>query len=199
MRRSEGVTSEPWNLASALYIWLPVATIGRKATTGIGNSLVVIRPGDQHASDDALVVLGAAVVAPAAAERPAEAASPACAKRSSNTAQKLLECFTLGGTLGNDLALDIPVTSVAQEVGQQLAATPDLVCGSRPGPFAARRRRATFSPRRALGTDGSKVIMVGAHRHSVDQGPGIPFGGLFTGDESIKTPKEAAIWGGIAG
>ena len=36
-----------------------------------------------------------------------------------------------------------------------------------------------------------------------DYGPfiffGIPAGGLFTGAEGIKTPDEAAIWGGVAG
>ena len=36
-----------------------------------------------------------------------------------------------------------------------------------------------------------------------DYGPfiavGIPSGGLFTGAEGIKTPEEAAIWGGTAG
>jgi len=33
----------------------------------------------------------------------------------------------INGTLGNDFTLDIPVTSVTQEVGAQLAATPGLV------------------------------------------------------------------------
>ncbi len=28
---------------------------------------------------------------------------------------------------------------------------------------------------------------------------GIPFGGLFTGAEGIKTPDQAAIYGGVAG
>jgi Zn-dependent M28 family amino/carboxypeptidase len=36
-----------------------------------------------------------------------------------------------------------------------------------------------------------------------DYGPfiavGIPAGGLFTGAEVVKTPEEAAIWGGTAG
>ncbi|QJW83936.1 M28 family peptidase [Ramlibacter terrae] len=28
---------------------------------------------------------------------------------------------------------------------------------------------------------------------------GIPYGGLFTGDEAVKTPEQAALWGGTAG
>jgi aminopeptidase Y len=78
----------------------------------------------------------------------------------------------LNGTLGNGFTLDIPVTSVIQAVGQQLAATPGLVMRLKTDTF---RGIATTSNVLAEtpGGDPDNVIMVGAHLDSVNAGPGI--------------------------
>ncbi|HEY0857976.1 MAG TPA: M28 family metallopeptidase, partial [Albitalea sp.] len=78
----------------------------------------------------------------------------------------------INGTLGNDFALDIGVTSVTQAVGQQLAATPGLVLRLRTTTF---RGLATTSNviAESTGGDASNVVMVGAHLDSVNEGPGI--------------------------
>jgi Zn-dependent M28 family amino/carboxypeptidase len=78
----------------------------------------------------------------------------------------------LNATLGNGFALDIPVTSVTQDVGIELAATPGLVMRLRIETF---RGLATTHNVLAESTDGdpSNVVMVGAHLDSVNQGPGI--------------------------
>jgi Zn-dependent M28 family amino/carboxypeptidase len=79
---------------------------------------------------------------------------------------------TINGTLGDDFTLDLPVTSVTQDVGAQFAATPGLVLRVRTDTF---RGIATSSNVLAETTSGdrSNVIMVGAHLDSVNQGPGI--------------------------
>jgi Zn-dependent M28 family amino/carboxypeptidase len=79
---------------------------------------------------------------------------------------------TLNGTLGNTFTLDIPVTSVTQAVGQQLAATPALVMRLKTDTF---RGIATTSNVIAESKDGNanNVVMVGAHLDSVNAGPGI--------------------------
>jgi len=80
----------------------------------------------------------------------------------------------LNGTLGNDFTLDIPVTSVTLNAGQELAV---LV----PGGLIMRLKTDTF---RGLATsynvlaeskDGNpdNVVMVGGHLDSVNAGPGI--------------------------
>jgi aminopeptidase Y len=76
------------------------------------------------------------------------------------------------GTLGNDFTLDIPVTSVTQSVGQQLAATPGLVLRLKTETF---RGIATTSNVLAETPDGdpNNVVIAGAHLDSVDAGPGI--------------------------
>ena len=78
----------------------------------------------------------------------------------------------LNGTLGNGFTLDIPVTSVTQAVGQQLAATPGLVMRLKTDTF---RGIATTYNVLAESRDGdpSNVIMAGAHLDSVNAGPGI--------------------------
>jgi len=79
---------------------------------------------------------------------------------------------TLNGTLGNGFTLDIPVTSVTQAVGQQLAATPGLIMRLKTETF---RGIATTSNVFAESTDGdpNNVVMAGAHLDSVNAGPGI--------------------------
>jgi aminopeptidase Y len=78
----------------------------------------------------------------------------------------------LNGTLGNTFTLNIPVTSVTQDVGQQLAATPGLILRLKTETF---RGIATTSNVLAESPDGdpNNVIMAGAHLDSVDEGPGI--------------------------
>lgn len=78
----------------------------------------------------------------------------------------------LNGTLGAEFTLDLPVTSVTQQVGEQLAATPGLVLHLRTDTF---RGLATTSNLLAESRHGDpdKVVMVGAHLDSVDAGPGI--------------------------
>lgn len=79
---------------------------------------------------------------------------------------------TLNGTLGNAFTLDIPVTSVTQAVGQQLAAIPGLVMRLKTDTF---RGLATSHNVLAESRDGdpNNVVMVGAHLDSVNEGPGI--------------------------
>lgn len=78
----------------------------------------------------------------------------------------------INGTLGNGFTLDIGVTSVTQEVGQQLAATPGLVLRLKTDTF---RGIATTSNVLAESRDGNpnNVVMAGAHLDSVNAGPGI--------------------------
>jgi Zn-dependent M28 family amino/carboxypeptidase len=71
--------------------------------------------------------------------------------------------------------------------------------GAGPGPPARPRSRR---PSRLLRPRGEPYKGTDFSGRS-DYGPfialGIPSGGLFTGAEGIKTPEEAAIWGGTAG
>jgi Zn-dependent M28 family amino/carboxypeptidase len=78
----------------------------------------------------------------------------------------------INGTLGNDFALNISVTSVTQAVGQQLAATPGLVLRLKTETF---RGIATTYNVLAESRDGdpNNVVMAGAHLDSVNAGPGI--------------------------
>ena len=78
----------------------------------------------------------------------------------------------LNGTLGNAFTLNIPVTSVTQAVGQQLAATPGLILRVKTGTF---RGIATTYNVIAETKDGdpNNVVMAGAHLDSVNAGPGI--------------------------
>jgi Zn-dependent M28 family amino/carboxypeptidase len=79
---------------------------------------------------------------------------------------------TLNGTLGNDFALDIPVTSVTQDVGQQLAATSGLGLRLETDTFRGLATTSNVLAESRFG-NASNVVMVGAHLDSVDEGPGI--------------------------
>jgi aminopeptidase Y len=78
----------------------------------------------------------------------------------------------INGTLGNTFTLDIAVTSVTQGLGQQLAATPNLVLRLATDTF---RGIATTYNVLAETPDGDpdNVVMAGAHLDSVNAGPGI--------------------------
>lgn len=78
----------------------------------------------------------------------------------------------LNGTLGNGFTLNLPVTSVTQAMGQQLAATPGLVLRVRTDTF---RGLATAANVIAETVDGNpnNVVMAGGHLDSVNGGPGI--------------------------
>jgi aminopeptidase Y len=79
---------------------------------------------------------------------------------------------TLNGTLGNAFTLDIPVTSVTQAIGQQLAATPGLVLRLKTETF--RGIATTYNVlAESVGGDPNNVVMAGAHLDSVNEGPGI--------------------------
>lgn len=78
----------------------------------------------------------------------------------------------LNGTLGNGFTLNIPVTSVTQADGQQLAATPGLVMRLRTDTF--RGIATTYNVfAESKGGDPNNVVMAGAHLDSVNAGPGI--------------------------
>ena len=78
----------------------------------------------------------------------------------------------LNGTLSSTFTLDISVTAVTLDVGQQLAATSGLVMRLKTDTF---RGEATTSNVLAESRDGdpNNVIMAGAHLDSVNAGPGI--------------------------
>lgn len=78
----------------------------------------------------------------------------------------------LNGTLGNTFTLNIGVTAVTQDVGDQLAATPGLIMRLKTDTF---RGIATTSNVLAESQHGDpdNTIMAGAHLDSVDAGPGI--------------------------
>ena len=81
---------------------------------------------------------------------------------------------TLNGTLGSGFALDIPVTAVTQDIGQNLAALvpSGLVMRLK---VDALRGLATSYNVLAETPDGNSnnVVMAGAHLDSVNEGPGI--------------------------
>jgi len=78
----------------------------------------------------------------------------------------------LNGTLGNGFTLDIPVTSVTQAVGQQLAATPGLVMRLKTDTFRGIATTSNVIAELPYG-DPNNVVMAGAHLDSVNAGPGI--------------------------
>ncbi len=79
---------------------------------------------------------------------------------------------TLNGTLGNGFTLDIPVTSVTLDVGQQLAATPALVMRLKTDTFRGIATTYNVIAETPWG-DPNNVVMSGAHLDSVNAGPGI--------------------------
>jgi aminopeptidase Y len=78
----------------------------------------------------------------------------------------------LNGTLSSTFTLDIPVTSVAQSVGQQLASTSGLVLRLKTDTFRGLAISSNLLAE-TTGGDPSNVIMAGAHLDSVSEGPGI--------------------------
>jgi len=78
----------------------------------------------------------------------------------------------LNGTLGSDFTLDLPVTSVTQAVGEQLAATAGLVLHLKTDTFRGLATTSNVIAESRHG-DPTKVVMVGAHLDSVNEGPGI--------------------------
>ncbi|MBK8050894.1 MAG: M28 family peptidase [Anaerolineales bacterium] len=78
----------------------------------------------------------------------------------------------LNGTLGNGFTLDLPVTSVTQAAGQQLAATPGLIMHLKTSTFRGIATTSNVLAESQAG-DPNNVIMAGAHLDSVNAGPGI--------------------------
>jgi aminopeptidase Y len=78
----------------------------------------------------------------------------------------------LNGTLGNTFALDLPVTSVTQDVGLQLAATADLALRVKTDVFRGMTTSYNVIAESNFGS-ASNVVMVGAHLDSMNAGPGI--------------------------
>ena len=79
---------------------------------------------------------------------------------------------TLNGTLSSTFTLDIPVTSVTLDVGQQLAATSGLVMRLKTDTF--RGIATTYNViAESVGGDPNNVVIAGAHLDSVNAGPGI--------------------------
>ncbi|WP_392544508.1 M28 family metallopeptidase [Oryzobacter telluris] len=78
----------------------------------------------------------------------------------------------LDATLGADFALDIPVVSVTQELGAQLAATSGLVLHVRTATLRGPATTANVIAE-TQGGNPDNVVMAGAHLDSVNAGPGI--------------------------
>lgn len=78
----------------------------------------------------------------------------------------------INGTLGNTFSLNIPVTSVTQAMGQQLAATPGLILRIKTETFRGIATTYNVLAESKSG-DPNNVVMVGAHLDSVNAGPGI--------------------------
>jgi Zn-dependent M28 family amino/carboxypeptidase len=77
----------------------------------------------------------------------------------------------INGTLGTGFALDIPVTSVTQADGQQLAATPGLQLRLKVDAFRGLATSENVLAETATG-NADRVVVVGAHLDSVNAGPG---------------------------
>ena len=79
---------------------------------------------------------------------------------------------TLNGTLSETFTLDLPVVSVTQALGQQLAGTSGLVLRVKTDTF--RGSATSYNVLAELpGTNTDNVVMAGAHLDSVNAGPGI--------------------------
>ena len=79
---------------------------------------------------------------------------------------------TLNGTLSNTFTLNISVSAVTQDIGQQLAATPGLVMRLKTDTF--RGLATTYNVfAETPGGNPNNVVMVGSHLDSVNTGPGI--------------------------
>ncbi|WP_236006499.1 M28 family metallopeptidase [Nakamurella leprariae] len=73
--------------------------------------------------------------------------------------------------------------------------------GAGPGPFGSAQIEETFNSylRDQAGVEPLPTDFDGRSDYGPFIAAGIPAGGLFTGAEDIKTPEEAALWGGTAG
>jgi aminopeptidase Y len=78
----------------------------------------------------------------------------------------------LDGTLGEGFALDIPVTSVTQAVGAELAGAGGLVMHVTTSTFRGQATTYDVVAETRTGNDAN-VVMAGAHLDSVNAGPGI--------------------------
>ncbi|HEU4910417.1 MAG TPA: PA domain-containing protein, partial [Actinomycetes bacterium] len=74
---------------------------------------------------------------------------------------------SINGTLGNDFTLNIPVTSVTQALGQQLAATPVLIMRLKTDTFRGQATTSNVLAETPWGNPDN-VVMVGAHLDSVN-------------------------------
>jgi aminopeptidase Y len=78
----------------------------------------------------------------------------------------------VNGTLGNTFTLNLPVTSVTQAMGEQLAATAGLVLRLKTETFRGIATTYNVLAESQRG-DPNNVVMAGAHLDSVNAGPGI--------------------------
>ncbi|WP_323793024.1 M28 family metallopeptidase [Nocardioides sp.] len=78
----------------------------------------------------------------------------------------------LNGTLGSTFTADLPVTSVTQAVGQELAAVSDLTLRLKADTFRGEATTSNVIAETPWGNPDN-VVMVGAHLDSVNEGPGI--------------------------
>jgi aminopeptidase Y len=94
----------------------------------------------------------------------------------------------LNGTLGNGFTLDIGVTAVTQDVGQQLAATPGLVLRLKTENFRGLATAHNVLAETATGNPDN-VVVIGSHLDSVNAGPGINDNGSAIG-AMLETAKQ---------
>ena len=110
----------------------------------------------------------------------------------------------INGTLGNDFTLDIPVTAVTQDIGAELAVTPNVVLRLATDTFRGIATTANVIAE-TPGGDPGNVVVVGAHLDSVDAGPGINDNGsgsaaILEVAENLRKVKPVnkvrfALWG----
>ena len=132
---------------------------------------------------------------------PARCASPSGAPRSRACSARRTTSTSLSRTRGRaDLAnLNFDMVGSPNYVRFVYDGDGSDTPARRPGRLGADRGRCstTTSPAQGLATEPT------AFDGRSDYGPfidaGIPAGGLFTGAEGIKTPEQAAIYGGTAG
>ncbi len=111
---------------------------------------------------------------------------------------------SINGTVGDTFALNLPVTSVTQQAGQQFAATPGLVLRLKTETFRGAATTYTVFAETTSG-NSDNVVMVGAHLDSVNAGPGINDNGSGTAailevaqnlaTSPVKNRVRFALWG----
>jgi aminopeptidase Y len=122
------------------------------------------------AGNIALVQRGAPVGFPTACTFALKAANAAAAGASGLVIYNNI-AGPLNGTLGEDNTVQIPVTSVTMDLGQQLAATPGLVMRVQVNSFRGVATSSNILAESVSG-DPNNVVMAGAHIDSVNAGPG---------------------------